>query len=994
MKNAPIRFLGGLPTIILLAALTTAPTPVHSQTADDFNPGASGSVYSLAVQADGKILAGGRFTTLGGQTRTNIGRLNADGNLDTSFNPGAGGGSIPKVSSLAVQADGRILVGGDFTSLGEQNRNCIGRLNADGSLDTAFNPGASGGYYGVNSMIVQADGKIVVGGGFATLGGQNRNHIGRLNADGSVDTGFNPGADNDVSSLIVQADGKILVGGRFTTLGGQARTNIARLNPDGSLDTTFNPGTSGGSSGVYSMAVQTDGKIVVGGYFTNLCGQERYYLGRLNADGSLDISFNLGAAGFSGVEYVNSLAVQADGKIVVGGHFTNLGGQPRSCIGRLNADGSVDTTFNPGASGGLTDVITLALQADGKIVAGGTFTTLGGQPRDYIGRLNTTELATQSLSSDGSPITWLRGGTSPEVWRTSFEVCTNGTDWINVGEGRRIAGGWQATGVSFPTNAAIRARGFVSDGGSSSWFVESSAALLITTQPVSQSVNPGETVSFGVIATSPLAMFYQWRKDNTNIAGATMASLTLTNVQEADAGNYDVVVTNSLGSVTSATAVLNVIPAILDATFNPGASEDVYSLAVQADGKILVGGIFTTLGGHTCANIGRLHTDGSVDTSFNPGADNYVNSLAVQADGKILVGGQFATLGGQTCNRIGRLNADGTLDVTFDPGNVNGEVHSIAVQSDGKILVGGNFTLLGGQARDCIGRLNADGSLDTSFNPVLIADSYPDVYSLALQADGRIVVGGHFNSIGGQARTNIGRLDADGSLDATFHPAVGEAGNKVYAMMIQGDGRIVVAGDFWTLGEESRSNIGRLNADGSVDISFHPDANGMVFSLALQADWKILVGGWFSELGGQTRNHLGRLNADGSLDGDFNPDANERVYCFAMQTDGKIIVGGEFTTLAGQPRNHIGRLNNVATPTINTNPPVLLANDSHFGMFSNGFSFTVSAATGQVVVIEASANLVNWLPLSTNTIATNAFYFSDSTTTNYPARFYRAKLSL
>src|SRR6266851_1591525 len=181
--------------------------------------------------------------------------------LPDSFNPGAGGVTYPNVSSLAVQADGKILVGGDFTTLGGQSRLCIGRLNADGTLDTSFNPGAD---YLVNSLAVQADGKILAGGSFTTLGGQSRNFIGRLNADGTLDTSFNPapGANSGVYSLAMQADGKILVGGYFTILGGHSRNYLGRLNADGTLDTSFNPDVN---FWVNSLAVQGDGKILVGG---------------------------------------------------------------------------------------------------------------------------------------------------------------------------------------------------------------------------------------------------------------------------------------------------------------------------------------------------------------------------------------------------------------------------------------------------------------------------------------------------------------------------------------------------------------------------------------------------------------------------------------------------------------------------------------------------------------------------------------------------------
>jgi uncharacterized delta-60 repeat protein len=460
-----------------LAASLCLGQPAHAQTPlpDDFNPGANTPVFSLAVHADGQILVGGYFDTLGGQTRNHVGRLNADGSLDTRFNPGAD--SV--VDSLVVQADGKILVGGWFTTLGGQTRTNIGRLNADGSVDGSFNPAAGLGEYPyvptVNCLAVQADGQILVGGGFTTLGGQACTDIGRLNANGSLDTRFNPGAGAFVLSLAVQADGKILVGGSFNGLGGQTRNHIGRLNADGSLDSSFNPGAGASdpySSSVGSLAVQADGKILVGGTFTNLGGQTRNAIGRLNADGSLDTSFNPGADGG-----VNCLAVQADGKILVGGTFEMLGGQPRNYVGRLNADGSLDGPFNPGAD---SEVWSLAVQADGKILVGGNFTMLGGQTRNSIGRLNNTGPATQSLCYDGSTITWLRGGASPEVWRTAFDFSTDAVHWVSLGAGTRIgglpagqAGGWQLTNTSLPsTTGTIRARGFVAGDGQNCWFVE------------------------------------------------------------------------------------------------------------------------------------------------------------------------------------------------------------------------------------------------------------------------------------------------------------------------------------------------------------------------------------------------------------------------------------------------------------------------------------------------------------------------------------------
>ena len=393
------------------------------------------------------------------------------------------------------------------------------------TLDGGFNPGAYTNST-VFSLALQPDRKILVGGFFTTLGGQSRSYLGRLNADGTVDSSFNPGANNTVLSLALQADGKILVGGAFGTLGGQSRNSIGRLNADGTLDSTFNPGAGGGIYGVCSLAVQADGKILVGGDFTALGGQSRNYIGRLNADGTADASFNPGAN-----NGVSSLALQTDGKILVVGGFTTLGGQSRNCIGRLNADGTVDPSFAPGANYG---VGSLAVQPDGKILVAGSFTTLAGQARQCLGRLNNSEPATQSLSYDGSAITWLRGGASPEVWRTTFDFSTNGTDWASLGAGTRIAGGWQLTSVSLPSaNGTIRARGYVTGGQyqGSAWFVESD--LVVSPPPVILVNDPSFGFSsnrFGfklsgsagqVVIVEASANLASWTPVATNTLGAT-----------------------------------------------------------------------------------------------------------------------------------------------------------------------------------------------------------------------------------------------------------------------------------------------------------------------------------------------------------------------------------------------------------------------------------------------------------------------------------------
>ncbi len=224
MKTKSLRWQRAAGAILALATLQAAPA-LSQRALDGFDPNADGPVRAITVQADGKIIIGGDFTNVAGTARSHIARLDADGSLDGTFNPGTssnGSAFAGTVFSLAVQLDGKVLVGGDFTELGGQSRTNIGRLNPDGAVDGSFNPGANNV---VRCMTVQGDGKVLVGGWFNKLGGQPRNQIGRLNADGSLDADFNPGADGAIPtgavvySLAVQAKGKILVGGRVQHAG-------------------------------------------------------------------------------------------------------------------------------------------------------------------------------------------------------------------------------------------------------------------------------------------------------------------------------------------------------------------------------------------------------------------------------------------------------------------------------------------------------------------------------------------------------------------------------------------------------------------------------------------------------------------------------------------------------------------------------------------------------------------------------------------------------
>jgi uncharacterized delta-60 repeat protein len=355
--------------------------------------GAGGTVYAAVQQADGKILLGGQVGY--GAARQHIARINADGSLDAGFVP-AGNGMNNPVYAIALQPDGKIVIGGHFSMTSDQSvaTGPVARLNADGSLDTGFAPVVfNTGSPSVDAVAVQADGKILIGGNFTSVDGVVCGCMARLNADGTLDTGFDadPGATGSLDGIIALADGKILIIGAFGSWNGTTRWYVARLNADGSLDTSFNIGSGflGGYPG--SLALQPDGKILIGGSFTSFNGVARGGLARLNTDGSLDSAFAAGA-GIPKLSQnsIYGLALQADGKIIIAGRFASYDGIARKNVARLNADGGLDAGFmatGAGPDSTANEIEAALVLAGGKIFVGGMFTTFNGTDRGYIARL-------------------------------------------------------------------------------------------------------------------------------------------------------------------------------------------------------------------------------------------------------------------------------------------------------------------------------------------------------------------------------------------------------------------------------------------------------------------------------------------------------------------------------------------------------------------------------------------------------------------------------
>jgi len=884
-----------------------------------FNPGINSSVEAIAFQTDGRIVIGGYFTHAqppGATTainRNRLARLNPDGSVDANFQIDTGGRILTEV----VQADGKIIIGGSFTNVGGEAHNYLARLHPDGSVDSSYKPDFNGR---VLSAVVQPDGKVIVAGSFTTIGGEAREHIARLNPDGTIDSEFNPSLDNQAGALALQSDGKILVAGSFIGIRAVGMTErvrrayILRLNADGSLDDAFDPAPN---NIVSVMVIQKDGKIVVGGDFLAFTpgGSKavlaesflRFSIARLNADGTVDKGYDPSLSG-----QVTAIVLQSDGKAVVGGVFGGL--QPRDTtvtnpprrlrIARFNEDGTLDMGYDPSAD---SPIMAMAIQSDDKVIIGGSFVSL--QPngasdwtlRKYAARLNTDGTVDSTFDLDlgerpGNRVDSLRiqpdgrvliGGSftslqplgSPNRVPRQYLARINADGTLDPGFEVKAGGatGGQIRAFAVQGDAKVIAAGSFSDlGGARSFNVARFNPEGSVDPTFSSALSTDGTVHavairpHGALALAPLRGF-AWLEPTGNMRTG----------------------------------------------FNPGPVSpivgQIFAFARESGGSVIVGGSFTNALNPLSFNLARFSASGAMDLSFAPTANASITDIAVQADGKIIITGAFTSVNGVVRNRMARLNQDGTLDTSYDP-NVNGRVAAVVLQSDGKALIAGSFTGLvpAGQAaavsQPYIARVNPDGSLDRDYATI----PNGPITSLTIQGDGKVIAGGQFTIVQSNANTFIQernfivRLNTDGTLDANFNPNVNGPVNVVAA---QPNGQIVLGGSFTRLQPNGsatpviRSNIARVNFDGTLDTDFDPNANGSVTTLSIQPDGSIVFGGVFTtiqpagEMVPITRFSLARVTSSGAVDLGFNPDLNGDVNAVDALADGSLFIGGNFTGL-------------------------------------------------------------------------------------------------
>jgi len=319
----------------------------------DLTPNFSGastnvSATDIIEQPDGKFIFAGTFQTYKGESYNKIIRLNTDFSIDTSFVIGAGFNTGASVNAIALQSDGKILCGGTFTGYSGTSIARIIRLNSDGSRDTTFQSG-TGATGTINSILVQPDNKILVGGAITQYSGVSLSGITRLNIDGSIDPSFTCSLSSvSMAAMALQSNGKIVITGGFTTVNATSINRIARLETNGSTDATFSAGTGFNLAGT-AVNVESDGKIMVVGSFSGYNGNASSRIIRLNSDGSIDNTFVVGTGVTAGGGLPNILSIsKRNNRYVATGTFSEYQGITEGMIIGLNNDGSIDSTFNTG----------------------------------------------------------------------------------------------------------------------------------------------------------------------------------------------------------------------------------------------------------------------------------------------------------------------------------------------------------------------------------------------------------------------------------------------------------------------------------------------------------------------------------------------------------------------------------------------------------------------------------------------------------------------
>lgn len=880
--------LGSIPESTVIIKDNTSKVDAGKADLNLYEGPTNGYVQRLKTDPRGNILVGGHFTIIDSKNLNHLARLNPLGKVDDQFFTSAYANRA--VNAYAIQNNGNILIAGDFTEINGSNKKYIARLLSNGRLDHSFlnipGPNNSVSDIGLNDR-----GDIWIGGSFTSIQGQTRNYLARLFIDGSIDldTKLGSGGNGVVWTIEVLEDQRVIIGGDFTKWDGVTRNRLARLNPDGSLDESFNIG-DGFNGRVSRVLVLPSGKIMVAGAFSVINGLNQGYLVRLNSDGSLDTSFNARAN-----STVEALDLQLDGKLVVGGSFTQIGNGESNRLARLLEDGSLDPVFNvgTGANGHVRD---LAALSDGRVIIGGQFTEYDGLPQTYLAMIDGLQNAVMGE---------LQFTTSKQTVRESEGKVT-----IEV---ERMGNNTQMIQVDYST---------VNDSANAGDYTPASGTL---------EFQPGVDIQTIEIAIRNDTSSENNEQFHINLSNPSTGA-ALSSIRETTVTILDDDIIEGAGQLA--------VNILMGAT--NGKLHDLDSDQLQ---RTLVVGEFTQFEGENRNRIARIDSSGNIDDSFKPYANNSIFDVHVLQGNRLLIGGAFTVVNGKGRKYLAALREDGTLDENFlkDGSGANSNVRTIAVSQDGGIWIGGNFTQYQGVSRPYISKLFADGALNEETQ---LGAGFNNIVEIIQPiTSGGLFVGGAFTKVDNIERKYIVKLHDDGSLDDSFNTGLGP-NSSVYDLHILPDGKLLIGGAFSQFNGLAQPYVARLNPDGSYDSSFVGKANGSVRCLAPLTNGAFYMGGEFTQVGGESYPRLARLLSSGLVDRTFDPGkgANSTVRALLPQFDGRLMIGGDFTSYNELDRSRIAMVEGLSVASGGE----LVFSNPHYEAFENDGVVTIEVARNGV----------------------------------------------
>jgi hypothetical protein len=574
---------------------------------------------------------------------------------------------------------------------------------------------------------------------------------------------------------------------------------------------------------VAAMARAPDGSVIVGGHFSSVGGVARANIAKLRADGSLDPDWNPGTD-----DQVVSLAVDPTGAVYAGGYFLRAGTLNRQFMAKfdLTGVGAVDSNWDARAT---SPIDSIAVDSSGAVFVGGTFfeavpgfATIGGQPRNYLAKL--------TGNGDADP-TWNPNPNSPVA-----KLAVDGTGSLFIG----------------PDLGGV----FIIDGNG-------------------RHVAKLPTTGVGEFDT-------QWQPAEFYV----LKSMVLDGL-----GNLYLSVQSPGQNIrkVSATGIGTDVPG-----WDPGCSNADSclpgTLAIDPKGKIYVTGYFPgTIGGASRTGIARLEPNGTADSTWISSVGETVFAMVSGLDSQVYVGGNFKSAGGMPRFGLAVLSSTGSALAPVDV-EMPGTTRAFATQSDGSVIVGGRFKRSGALTRHNLLRVRADSSIDADWHP----DPNGDVRSIAVDGDGSVYVAGPFSNVGGQPRNGLAKLAGTGpglavpgwdvSINSTPQSIVFDATSNA----------LFIAGAFSSVGGSTINGLAKIGSSGVVDTTWNPSLSSSARVYALFADGagSIYAGGSFSGIGGLARSNLARLptSGTGSADPVWAPQTSA-VNVTSVGPDGRIYVG-------------------------------------------------------------------------------------------------------